>query len=158
MLFRFIFSFTELRISKPTVATITTATTSARVSIGTNALLGSWNTKYQKKGWQARYVISRDKAKRMRIHLQSCQWKGCGTKRDSILRMSTDTKYPSSKGWFTAKSLHQPGVNVFVKKYGKRSKVVYVNRKTKETNEGTANRVPKASMNRIDLITFKHPC
>ena len=111
----------------------------------TTALLGPWDASYNKKGFKAKYVISKDKANATHIHLQSCQWKGCSKIRDSILKPSTDTKYPASMGWFRAKSLHNPEVDVFVKRDGKGNKIVYKNSLTKEVLGGKASKAPKSS-------------
>ena len=109
----------------------------------TKALFGTWVTSYSKIGWMATYVISQDKFNEAQIHLQSCRWNGCSQVRESILKPSTDQKYPSSLGWFYAKSLHKPEVDVFVKRDDKGSKIVYINRVTKEVLDGKAQKLGK---------------
>ena len=111
----------------------------------TKALLGPWDTSYNKKGWKARYEISQDPSKTTRIHVQSCKWKGCSKIRDSLLKLSTDKRYPSSMGWLKAKSLHKPEVDVFVKPDGKNTKMIYANRITKEVLNGKSMKAPESS-------------
>ena len=103
------------------------------------ALLGPWDTSFDKKGWKANYVISKDKNNGTRIDVKSCQWKGCDKSNSAMLTPSDDKRYPSSGGWFKAKSLHQPEVDLFVKKDGDKKKVVYENRVTKEKIDGNAD-------------------
>ena len=111
------------------------------------ALLGPWDTKFKKKGWKANYVITKDKNNGRRIRVKSCQWKGCDQTRSAILKPSTDVRYPATEGWFTAKSIHKPDVDLFVKKDGDKNKVVYENRTTKEKIDGEAAAKPATGKN-----------
>ena len=111
----------------------------------TKAILGPWDTSYNKKGWKAKYEISQDPSKTTRIHVQSCKWKGCSKIRDSLLKLSTDKRYPSSLGWLKAKSLHKPEVDVFVKPDGKNTKMIYANRIRKEVLNGKSMKAPESS-------------
>ena len=102
------------------------------------ALLGPWDTNFNKNGWKAKYDITKDRNNETRIDVKSCQWEGCDKTRSALLTPSTDKRYPSSDGWFRAKSLHKPEVDLFLKKDGDKKKVVYENRVTKEKLDGNA--------------------
>ena len=118
------------------------------------ALLGPWETKFNKKGWKASYVISKDKNNKPTIRVKTCQWKGCNKTRSAILEASTDTRYPSSAGWFRAKSLHKPEVDLYVKKDGEKNQVVYENRVTKEKVNGNATQGPDLGNAGMTLHNF----
>jgi len=122
----------------------------------TRALLGPWDTTFNKNGWKAKYAITKDKNNGTRIHVKSCKWKGCDKTRSALLQPSTDTRYPSSDGWFRAKSIHKPEVDLFVKKDGDKTKVVYENRVTKEKFDGNAakDRVGKECNENLGLLSY----
>ena len=105
-----------------------------------NALLGPWDTTFDKDGKKAKYAITKDKDGNERIQVKSCNWKGCDKSSSASLKPSTDKRYPSSDGWFKAKSFHKPEVDLFLKNEGEKNKVLYENRNTKEKIEGEATK------------------
>ena len=105
-----------------------------------NALLGPWDATFDKDEMKAKYAITKDKDGGERIQVKSCNWKGCDKSSSASLKPSTDKRYPSSDGWFKAKSLHQPKEDLFVKNEGHKTKLVKESRLTNEKIEGDASK------------------
>ena len=105
-----------------------------------NALLGPWDANFKKNGTKAKYAITKDKHDGERINVKSCNWKGCDKTRSALLKPSDDSRYPSSDGWFKAKSLHEPEEDLFVKNEGDKNELMEENRVTKERIEGEATK------------------
>ena len=102
--------------------------------------MGPWDTTFNKDGKKAKYAITKDKDGSQRIQVKSCNWKSCDNSSSASLTQSTDKRYPSSDGWFKAKSLHKPEVDLFLKNEGDKNRVVYENRDSKEKIEGEATK------------------